>query len=64
MPLSVSGVIAFIAVCEAVLFFVRRNGPAVAKLYGLGYLVKPHENTSNTDSDPDRPTRRDADELL
>jgi hypothetical protein len=36
----------------------------VAKLYGLGYLVKPHEETSNTDGDPDRRTPRDENELL
>ena len=57
-------VIAFIALCETMLSFARRNGPLVAKLYGLGYLVKPHEETSNTEGDPDRPTPRDENELL
>jgi hypothetical protein len=46
------------------LFFARRNGPLVAKLYGFGYLVKPHEATSNTDGDPDRPMPRAENELL
>jgi hypothetical protein len=62
--IAVISVIAFVALCETMLFFARRNGPLVAKLDGLGYLVKPHEETSNTDGDPDRPTPRDKNELL
>ena len=56
-------VIAFIAACEVVLSLARRS-PFVAKLYGLGYLVKSEGEPSNTDADADVPARRDEDDLL
>jgi hypothetical protein len=57
-------VIAFIAVCETVLFFARRHLPLVAKLYGLGDLVKADEKTSNTAGDADgEPKARGESEL-
>jgi hypothetical protein len=51
-------VIAFITVSEIALYFARRS-PFVARLYGLGYLVKADAETSNTDRHRDRPTPRD-----
>jgi hypothetical protein len=50
-------VIAFIAVCEIVLFCVGRSGPFVAKLYGLG-------DTNDTDVNPDLPKTRNENGLL
>lgn len=51
-------VITVITVCEIALFFARRS-PLVARLYGLGYLVKSDGETRITDGAPDRPTPRD-----
>jgi hypothetical protein len=53
-------VIAFITVCETVLFLARRS-PFVARLYGLGYLVESDERTSSTDGEPDRNEPHSAD---
>jgi hypothetical protein len=53
-------VIAFIAVCETVIFFARRS-PLVAKLYGLGYLFESDGKTKNSDADV---STRDEDERL
>lgn len=61
--IDVITVIAFIAVCEIVLVLARRS-PLVAKLYGLGYLVKTDRDTRSTDADADVPTSRAENELL
>lgn len=55
-------VIAFITVCELLLFYARRHGPFVAKLHGLGYLVKADAEASRTDGAPHRPEPRGEDE--
>lgn len=57
------GVIAFVAACEVVLFFARRNQAFVARLYMLGDLVKSDGETSNTDADADVPKPRKGNEL-
>jgi len=54
-------VIVFITACELLLFFARRHGRFVAKLYGLGYLFEPDAKTSRTDGAPTRPEPRDED---
>jgi hypothetical protein len=57
-------VIAFIAVCEIVLFCVGRSGPFVAKRYGLGDVLKFDGETNDTDVNPDLPKTRNENGLL
>ena len=57
-------VIAFVAVCESVLFFARRNPRFVAKLYMLEDLVKFDAETSSTDAEAHIPKPRDEKEPL
>jgi hypothetical protein len=62
--IGIGVVIAFIALCETVLFFARRHPRFVAKLYMLDDLVKFDGETSDADGEPDVPKPHDENELL
>jgi len=48
-------VIAFITVRDLPLFVARRHGQFVAKLHGLGYLLKTDAESIGGDPDPNSP---------
>lgn len=62
--LGIGVIVAFVAVCETVLFVARRNPQFVAKLYMLDDLVRFDGETSNADAEPHDPRPRDENERL
>jgi hypothetical protein len=53
--IEIGMIVAFIATCETVLVFARRNPQLVAKLYLLGDLVKTAEPDSAKPRDENEP---------